>query len=402
MGRRPARICIAGLAATALAPGIGAPAQAAEPVERVPHTEVVGRPPPIVQGPGDPLPCGLAGSRAAGYAYADAVGTLRLALLFVDFSDAPSEGAAHSPDSLFNGYVERAAPAFRELSYGKFGLEVDPLLEWVRMPKPLAEYGFDPQTPVEYQPHHDYIADAVAAADPEFDFSGYGAVAVIAASPGYTPGAATTENRGSGFDADGNEILNGFTLASTDAYDRSYPVFLHETAHLLGLPDLYPYGGAWGAFAGTWDVMSASSGPDVPMTAWNRTLLGWLRKGGFACVAKNVKRTLVPVSEPDGRRALIIRRGQSKAYTVEVRADGNPDGCRRDGVLLYVVKPIKGSGEGPVRVMDSEASTGKCAPHDDATFLAGDRFRSKKDGFTMRVVRRTERGFRVAIKLRGN
>jgi M6 family metalloprotease-like protein len=363
-----------------------------------PEAIVTGTPPPPLRGGPEKnvLPCGLAGGLNDGRDFVPAGGTPRAAMIFVDFSDAPEDGS-FSPQQLYDGFVPPSRPAFRALSYGKFnGPSVTPLLTWVRLPHPSSAYGFD-ETPT-YDAQHKLLADAVHAADPSFDFSKYSILYVVTAPSVYVRSSADqAENPGNGFKADGNEILHAVSLGTSDDYSRGYDVFVHETNHLLGLDDLYPYSNA-SDYVGSWDIMSAFA-PDPLMTSWNRFLVGWLGKSAFKCVSRPTDASLTAVGARGGLKAVVVRINRQTAYVAEARTDEQGIECQRDGVLLYTVHPGVGSGNGPVRLIDANSSY-DCGSHSDATFVPGTpdaRYVSPNGRFRLRVLARTSRGFRVRV-----
>jgi M6 family metalloprotease-like protein len=385
----------------ALWTGAGSAASLAAPADER-ETEIVGGPPPIVQdapsrGAG-PLPCGLAGELNDGGRYLSGRETLRGAMIFVDFSDAPATGE-WTPQGLLDGYVPPSEQALRSLSSGRFGVEITPGTERVRMPKPLRSYGFKEGDAAEFDHHTEYMHDAVRAADPSFDFSGHSTVYVVSTPGAYTPTATNSGHLpGDGYRADGADMPYGVTMASTTDYDRDFAGFVHETLHLVGLPDLY----GERDYAGPWDVMHQAEGPNTPMTAWTRFLAGWLEKRDFRCLSRSARKTLTPVTETGGLKALLVKTGGTGAYVIEARAGERLGRCRRDGVLLYRVSTKEPDAEGLLRVIDSRPRTRGCDRHGNATFIpSGSRaaYRSPGGRFSLRVLWRKGNRFRVAVRI---
>jgi M6 family metalloprotease-like protein len=364
---------------------------------------IVGRPPPPVRGRGrtGALPCGLEGTLNDGYRYRRASGTLRAAMIFVDFSDVPADGSL-TPAQLYENFVPRSAEAFRRLSSGRFELSVTPATVWARMPEPNSSYGFGDDNGSTYEDFYAYIRDAVAAADPYFDFSGYSAVFVVPAPGSKAPFASGPgEANGEGFMADGHEVTYSAALRANDEYDLDFTGLVHETGHMLGLPDLYDTENQ-GSFVGVWDVMDQTGSADTPMTAWSRLLVGWLGKSDFRCVTRSATKTLTPVDRPGGLKAMLVKTSSTSAYVVEARSESDRDGCRRDGVLVYRVRTTRASGEGPVRVLDAADPPDGCYEHGNATFIPGDDsesvYRAGGGKFTLRVAGQKGDGFRVLVK----
>jgi len=371
------------------------------------ETIVTGRPPPpvVVQAsPGQPtpLPCNLAGGLNDGRNYLNATRPLRAVMLFVDFSDAP--GDATTPQELFEGFVPQTEAAMKELSHGMFQPTITPLLKWVRMPRQLAQYGFSSER-VGYDKHHDFIDEAIKASDPDVDFSQYSAVYVVGApTAANIPSAAEGGSaRGEGFRADGEEISNAATLGSQDAYHRDFTVLVHETGHLLGLPDLYSYDADDPPFVGAWDVMSVLT-PHTPMVAWTRLQVRWLGKSDFVCARKSRTTLLTPVASRGGLKALAVAASPRKAYVVEARTDPVEEACRRDGVLVYRVNTKRSIayGGGPIRVVDAASDDPSCGDHSRATFIPEDasRYRSPDGRFGIHVLERRGDGYRVRVTVK--
>jgi hypothetical protein len=57
------------------------------------------------------------------------VGTLRTAVLFVDFADSPGP---ESTDGIYSTFSQRIVDWYRTISYGRLQIEMVPLRRWVR------------------------------------------------------------------------------------------------------------------------------------------------------------------------------------------------------------------------------------------------------------------------------
>src|SRR5262249_9979923 len=92
-------------------------------------------------------------------------GQLHAVMVFVDFPDAP---ASEDPTALYKQVVPDAEQWMSAVSYGRLSLTVDPVAHWYRMPRASTDYGFAAGTPT-FQQQRDYLADAIAAANPDVD-----------------------------------------------------------------------------------------------------------------------------------------------------------------------------------------------------------------------------------------
>ena len=120
---------------------------------------------------------------------APSAGVLRAVQLLVDFSDAP----ARYPVSEHLGVFDPANEWFQAVSYGRLSLNLSSTGRWLRLPLRSAAYQSDPAR---------LLADAVAAADEEIDFSnidGYDENALGTAvfdDDGIAPGTVTVRASG--------------------------------------------------------------------------------------------------------------------------------------------------------------------------------------------------------------
>jgi M6 family metalloprotease-like protein len=320
---------------------------------------------------------------------APSVGTLRAALLLVHPADAAPDASTSPPGKVIDG----AAAWFEAVSYGRLRLRVETPPRWLALPERAAEYVAEPGR---------YLRDAVAAADPHVDFSQIDVVYLA-------PSSATSETQtsailnGFGVRADGREIRlwipfpAGFSTAPGDPY-----LLLHETGHLLGLPDLYLAG--VGSSFHRWDLMAARW--PAELLAWHRWKLGWLDAGQIVCVTGRATRTatLGPLDRPGGRKAIFVKRG-SRVLAVEVRAQAGYDETMCEfGVLVYEVDqtPFR---RAPIRIhvaqSDRSPPARGCAAKWNAPFGVGrgERRTLRLAGVRVDVLgRRSDGSYRVRVR----
>ena len=354
-------------------------------------------------GPEDCRPYGSADSVTAGFPLrpwvSPATGTLRVAVLFVDFPDA---AAAHSTDresDLGLPYVKRYLEA---ASYGRLDVEFVPRHGWLRAQHDSHHYlGATSVDPIE--------REAVRLADPDFDFTGIDILMVVMPSTHF--GAASVVGQTS--TAEG--VVSAAVRVNTSQVDTSQIVGpigpaswgnrgAHEVAHSLGLLDMYPYdhsrhelpdtpaGKNWiKAEFGLMGLTSYFPGslldfsvhrPDgtaysthssesfaLEMLAWSRWQLGWLEASQVRCVTDNdatvalgpvgadpaagTAMAAVPLS---AREAIVIESRRTSGYDTGLDFQW-PDGSRgtfpglaTEGVLVYTVDAALDSGDLPITV----------------------------------------------------
>jgi M6 family metalloprotease-like protein len=315
-------------------------------------------------------------------------GTLRAILLLVHASDAPPDQSTLPPAEL----VDEASEWVRSVSYGRLELRVDTLPRWLSLPGAAAEYVADPGR---------YFRDAVAAADPYVDFSTVDVV-YLAPSSGTPETTTSAILNGFGVRADGKELRLWIPFGAGFASAPSDPaLLLHETGHLLGLPDLYA-AGAPSTFH-RWDLMAARWPSEL--LAWHRWKLGWLDADQIVCVAGRTRRTvtLTPLERPGGTKAVFVERG-SRVFAVEVRARAGYDRTLCDaGVLVYSVDqaPFR---RAPVRIYaaqsDRNPPSRDCAAMWNAPFdlARGETRTLRLSGLRVDLVGKRPRGaFRVRV-----
>ena len=280
------------------------------------------------------------------------VGTVRGAVVFVDFPDAP---ATETTQEVFEDVAAPAVPFYDSVSYGALDLQMSPLHEWLRMPQPSTAYELSRDDEGTFDDYIAYVQTAVDLADPEFDFSETDLLYVVAsenADADFSP--ESTAYPGDGAEADGNEIRQMATMG-TDTRLPGFGTYVlpHETGHMFSLPDLYSYSGDdHHGFAGPWDLMGDLS-LGGGLMAWHKLKVGWLGADDIACVGPDseVDVEISPLATAGGMEAAIVRTGPATAYVAEVRRFMGEDARLCDsGVLIYEVDSSVRAGQGPIRV----------------------------------------------------
>jgi len=299
------------------------------------------------------------------------VGELRIAMLFADFADVKS---TQDPRAVYEAFVPQTVEWYRKVSYDRLRLVVTPLLRRIALRGKLADYGTRDGGIGTAAGLREVLAESVAAADGELDFSGFGAIHLV------LPWAALERIGGSGvllleepLRVDGAEIPIFATLFDEAGAE---PDFLaHETGHILGLPDLYVVTSRDSFHR--WDRM-ASAILSRGLFAWHRWKLGWIDPSQIACFGRErrITVTLIPLERAGGRKAVMLRRGRY-AYVAEVRNPFTFPGNRKckGGVLIYAVEFGAANGKADIRLVRAGGETGvqrgKCGPQAEAPFGRG-------------------------------
>lgn len=271
---------------------------------------------------------------------APSTGVLRAVLLLVHAADAPPDESVAGPQEV----IDAADAWFRAVSYGRLGFHIETVPRWLELPARSEAYVTDAGR---------YLADAVAAADPFVDFSQVDVVYLAPSSR--TPVTASSAIlNGFGVRADGTDVHLWVSLHAGFAAVGDLATLLHETGHLLGLPDLYRSGSP-NSFH-RWDLMAFRWPSEL--LAWHRWKLGWIDANQIVCITGRAQRvvTLSPVERPGGTKAVLVRRGR-RVLAVEVRARvGYDSSLCETGVLVYEVDqtPFKRS---PVHIYAAQGDS---------------------------------------------
>jgi M6 family metalloprotease-like protein len=279
-------------------------------------------------------------------------GTVKAIMLFVDFPDA----RAPSPTWAIRDYVDLlATPAtsyFAQASSGRFDLDIDAAPRWLRMSKNNTEYAGNRRA---------YVEEAIALWDPLIDFSQYEVVYLIPQeSQTAFPNSPTTSTApASGVPVDGTTIHNWVTVGrDVFAGGRGHTITVHETGHMMGLPDLYEYDSQdFNRFVGGWDMMGwIEVAPDFMQ--YHKWRFGWVDDRAIVCIDQPGSRTvrLSPTHRRGGGdKAVVVKLDDHRAYVFENRQIAGLDTNQCDsGVIAYRVDANIAGGRGPIEVIPAQ------------------------------------------------
>ena len=332
------------------------------------------------------------------------IGTIRVAVLFVDFSDAV---ANHSTEHEADLGLPGVAEYFKRASYGKLDLEFGVLHRWLRVEDSYRQY-LDENPFDSVVPEKDIVDEAVLLADDDFDFTGYQYVIVVAPSSYFWSGLALGETQTDEGPVSRSAAINTLRLEEEGVPFNWSTNAVHELAHGLGLVDMYAYerqrhrltespqGRQWitvnfglmglatyfltdeqdPRLAHTWRWPDGGTSTGYAntllaneMLAWSRWQLGWLEPSQVLCLTgQHATVTLNPIAEPGKGIAMVARPvSESEIIVVETRRktgydEGRdyvaPDGrsttfptLATEGVLVYTVDARLGTGDLPLKVV---------------------------------------------------
>lgn len=277
-----------------------------------------------------------------------AVGDVRVAVVFVDFSDAV---ATRTPQNVFAILSPTAENYYRAVSYGRMNLILEPSFVWRRMSGATTQYGWSALTHVN---HRIYIQEAVDLAA-SVNFANSDAIAVISNpdAGALNNGPTFIGNPTSGITADGKLFMNA-TTSGRDLLGWGGFWLNHEMGHSMGLTDLYAYSGAGHRFVGGYSLMGLISGFAREFFAWERWLLGWIDDAQVSCAGAGTSDVVLsPIERSGGMKMVVVPTGLTSAVVVESRrAEGyDTNGAFSPGPLVYFIDTAVASGNGVLKVL---------------------------------------------------
>ena len=276
---------------------------------------------------------------------AQKTGTVKWALIPLDFSDLPGEANFRSR---VDEQMKLVSEWFDTVSEGKFKVEWVVADKWVRLPNPSPDYKIDHSDNLDRVPNGLKLwNDAMKQSDKVFDFTGVQNVNFI-----LPKGEDFITETVQGFPWDAavkNLVTNEGSVSSfsipgkfMDYESKGYwSYFVHEFGHAMALPHIgssrepNPFLGL--------DIMSNQDGESRELSGWMRFVAGWLSDERVYCqelsTLKSTDVTLIPISQSDnGIKMVVIPVSETKAVVIESRRE-NKFSCqmpsKRNGVLVY-------------------------------------------------------------------
>ena len=296
---------------------------------------------------------------------ASAVGTFKVAVLFIDFPDAQ---APHSTQVEGSSSLQQAEQYLEAQSYGQLDVVFEPQHKWLRMQESWRSYrdyfpSFGGGTPLS-------VLDEAIPLATEITVSQYDALMIVAPSTHFSAGRTYVDRSGSQYSDPTQPLV--LINAQFSGKPRAepfdwWPVGAHELGHALGLTDLYirpplygtlvspmPVPGKGWAFKGfglmghgVYVLADADGATNArEMLAWSRWQLGWLTQGQVACLTEptfDATVTLSPIATPTEvaptEVAMIaIPVSETLGIVIEARQQVKGDSeLDKEGVLIYRV-----------------------------------------------------------------
>lgn len=269
---------------------------------------------------------------------ANAISTMKVVVILVDFSDNPASAGVSGLDAAFfqdlllsrNPSAPRSLTDFYlENSYGKMVVEGG-VFGWYRMPRLYSQYvgtgyGLQGTTPNAQT----LVIDALTAADPTINFADYqnaqfgiDAVFIVHAGKGAEEGGvanALWSHKSSTNYATGEGVtVRNYIVVPEEQFGRAtyVGVYCHEFGHILGLPDLYDVDNSQLAGVGYWSLMASGSWNGngqwpAHLDAWCKDKLGFGKTKTISDSDPNLVNVTMASSVSDTLRYKILLPGAS-------------------------------------------------------------------------------------------
>ena len=309
--------------------------------------------------------------------YTSTVGKKKVIMVYVDFPDAEAKDSTKERMNkvLGEGKFEEI---FRVQSYGKVSFDFQHVHDWHRLPKSHKEYSSKTT-----ESHRDLFVE-VFKLYPEINFLDYEYIMVNVTRIGNT---AFGEREDIAIPYKGKKIKVALNIVTQNPY-----VLVHETAHLMGLPDIYTYGGVKGPKnpAGPWDIMSIAYKASG-FLGWHRHKLKWLDDDRKTYLSKGSHILDLSQLNSDSGISMVAVPSDSplkpsKVFVVELAQAVKERGgeySKPKGVLVYSVDAKIASGQNPLIVYPKEDLQ-------KAQFFPGDTFDHKDSPMKVEVLKRNE------------
>jgi M6 family metalloprotease-like protein len=283
-------------------------------------------------------------------------GTVRLAVIAVQFSDIPHVRTINQLRQDYFGGNNSLATYYSEVSYGKLSVTGD-VFGWYTLPYAEAHYGknclnINDANCDGQDVSWEVAQDIVKQAEKDINFSNYDYFAFVHSGNGQesskVPIDVWSVTYVSGVEIQtSTRALIAFNIVAEREANGRVPlgVYCAEFGHLLGVPDMFNTAtgrtemGPWELEEmGTWNGHPSGSSP-AEMSSWDRLKIGWLSQSDEEILTESTQAvdSLNPLEECEGLRAAEIVTSNSY-YLLEVRAPiGFDSALPSFGVIAYQI-----------------------------------------------------------------
>lgn len=288
-------------------------------------------------------------------------------LVNVEAEDMPANSYLEADQAFFL----RTKSFLEDVTEGKIEFEIRSSDFVSKLPRKVIDYGLIRSGPVLL---HDFVQDAISAADEFIDFSDVDIVVVVPPSNvselqvAFSP--ALPLDRASAFSTQEGKVFRATLVGQDMRWEEGHLLLAHEIGHLLGLQDYYAYQFKTGddyhdqfKFLGEFDDMNFAPGKAKEWTGWSRFLLGVLDGDQVRCVTsqKDTSHQLFAIGSDVGElKIVVIPTGNHTAVIIESRKSIRHDNRLPEeysGLLVYRLNTERESGYGPLEIVRKDNLT---------------------------------------------
>lgn len=324
---------------------------------------------------------------------------LNAIMIFALFNDKEKD---EDTKELYSRLVPEAQEYFKKVSYGKFQLNVDVVHRWFPIDM-KSKSGLR-------EGHFKALLDKV---DSEVNFNNYDIVYVVgsyAAGLHVSPTVIYSKKEKAHI-YDGKKLRH-FVTFGRDSRGKNWgwQTLVHETGHILGLPDLYNYDKGRKRrdvlrFIGSWDMMGIQNAGSH-FLAWHKYKLGWLSDDNVLLVnVDNLKKSMYEISsiyDDKGYKMVVIPLNENEAYVLEMRKLEGKENARL-GILIYKVSTKIGSTKGPIKVVaarlddDNEELSKKYTTLYNALHFETDKFIDDENELCVKIIKKNGNSYTIEV-----